>query len=70
MLAQEPRCQVGAEHFSIVAAVAEQDAAGLHGVEHVRRRAAVMGLTFGESEPDRPPLGADQRMDLRRQAAA
>ena len=64
------RLQIGTQRIAVVGAVGEEDLAGAEIAQHVGGTAPVMGLTGGQFERDRQPVGIDQHMDLGRQSAA
>lgn len=62
--------ETGAHGVAVIGAVGQQDIALAKPVQHVGGRAPVMGLSFCQLEHDRQAQRVDQRVDLRRQAAA
>lgn len=59
-----------AQGIGVIGPVSKQDVPFADGIEHVRRAATIGGLSFGQLEHDRQTHCIDQRVYLRRQAAA
>ena len=68
--APAPRAFSVAQGVAVIGAVAQENVACLNRIEHVDRRATVMGLSGCELQADRPALRIDEGVDFRGQPAA
>jgi len=64
------RFEVFAQFVRVIRAISQQDIARLNRRQHIVRTAPIMSLAFRDLQRDRQAIGIDQRVDLRRQAAA
>lgn len=58
-----------ADAIGVISLVGQNDGARIETIKQAKRGGAVMGLAGGQAEPDREPLGIDDRVDLGREAA-
>ncbi len=55
--------------IGVISFVGENDGAMIKAIEQAERGGSVMGLPCCQAEPDREPLGVDNRVDLGRETA-